>query len=539
MRLLLLLACCATPLAAAEPSPATQLVPADTPWAVRIDIAALLKKNPVGDEFPPRSARAEMNRDFGVPLDTVESVVKFEVEGTPVPGFDPRRFPTFPEPVTIVTTLKPFGKPELMPWQKRGRVWMFSGSVSDLKEKEPVPPKVGEGEVVFGYNEVFIPLNDRQFILASLSARMAFTKGAPAPKQGWIHEALAGKGDLVFAAADVRKAIADPSPELPPELLLLAPLVRMKQVTAIIDYSDGMSMKLAGTVAEGDGPKAVKTLKALQTFLSTLATEGEAMLAKEERLELGSVLKPLKAALDAAEPKLDGNILSMTIRLSAEQMATMNKELPPILADFRKKTEALRGQYNLKQLALAMMNYESANGKIPSFGPIMDKKTGKPLLSWRVAILPYVEQGALYSQFKLDEPWDSDHNKKLIAKMPEIYVVPGTINNGKTHYRVFAGKGAGFDADAAKGVKYVDITDGTSNTIMIVEAAEAAEWTKPEGIEYDPNDANPAKWLRFVDGVCQVVYFDGSVHRLAKDNDPKSLHALITSNGGEIIPMKK
>lgn len=72
----------------------------------------------------------------------------------------------------------------------------------------------------------------------------------------------------------------------------------------------------------------------------------------------------------------------------------------------------------LKQFGLACQNYHDTNDALP--GNIADKD-GKPLLSWRIAILPFIEQQALYEQFKRDEPWDSEHNKKLIEKMPKLY----------------------------------------------------------------------------------------------------------------------
>jgi hypothetical protein len=84
-------------------------------------------------------------------------------------------------------------------------------------------------------------------------------------------------------------------------------------------------------------------------------------------------------------------------------------------AEDRKKSEN-----NLKQLALAMHNYHDVNGRFP---PAASRGADdKPLLSWRVMILPYLEQEALYKEFNMDEPWDSEQNKKLLAKMPDIYV---------------------------------------------------------------------------------------------------------------------
>jgi hypothetical protein len=130
---------------------------------------------------------------------------------------------------------------------------------------------------------------------------------------------------------------------------------------------------------------------------------------------------------------------------------------------------------NMKRLGLAFHNYHDANKALPH--AIADA-SGKPGLSWRVAILPYVEQQNLYRQFKLTEPWDSEHNKKLISQMPSIYA-PGLPTDGRTYYRSFTGKGTVMPPPAQpvqagqvfRGEKLLHITDGTANTIMIAEAS--------------------------------------------------------------------
>src|SRR5262249_28595600 len=115
-------------------------------------------------------------------------------------------------------------------------------------------------------------------------------------------------------------------------------------------------------------------------------------------------------------------------------------------------------------------------------------KEGKPLLSWRVAILPYIEQEPLYKEFHLDEPWDSDHNKKLLAKMPKVYMRPGAApGETKTHYRVFHGPGAAFEGKESA-VYPGHFSDGTSQTILTVEAEEAVPWTKPDELPFDVKD---------------------------------------------------
>ncbi len=145
--------------------------------------------------------------------------------------------------------------------------------------------------------------------------------------------------------------------------------------------------------------------------------------------------------------------------------------------------QRVRSKNNLKQIALAMHNYAAANDD--DWPRNIVDKNGKPLLSWRVIILPYIEQAELYMQFKLDEPWDSDNNKKLLAKMPDVYKVGIEEKSAtKTYYQGFAGPGAVFEPGKKLNLKS-SFTDGTSNTISVVEAGPPVEWTKPADIEYD------------------------------------------------------
>ena len=124
---------------------------------------------------------------------------------------------------------------------------------------------------------------------------------------------------------------------------------------------------------------------------------------------------------------------------------------------------------------LALLNHDMMKRSLPAqanLGP-----DGKPLLSWRVHILPYMEQSELYSQFHLDEPWDSEHNRQLISQMPEIYRDPSsklTTADGRTHYLGAAGDGRLFEKGANEGRDMTSIRDGTSNTIAVVQVDASA-----------------------------------------------------------------
>ena len=192
---------------------------------------------------------------------------------------------------------------------------------------------------------------------------------------------------------------------------------------------------------------------------------------------------------------------------------------------FRTASPRLLITNNLRQLALAMHDYHDEHKKFPA-AAICDKN-GKPLLSWRVAILPYVEQKPLFDQFNLDEPWDSEHNIKLLGRMPQVFVRPlGSAKPGETHYRVFVGGGAGFEMCDALRLK--DIKDGTAKTIMIVEAAHSVPWTKPDELVYDPNAPLPDLGASATKSNFHAAFFDGHVQYLPNTLAAKTVRALIT-----------
>jgi RNA polymerase sigma factor (sigma-70 family) len=203
-------------------------------------------------------------------------------------------------------------------------------------------------------------------------------------------------------------------------------------------------------------------------------------------------------------------------------------------ADDRKTLEArARSMNNLKQILIAFHNF-AANNAQQSLPPAAMRKDGKALLSWRVALLPYLAEEELYNKFHRDEPWDSPHNKALVEQMPQVYapVIDKGDPKGSTYYQGFFGPGTLFDGDV--GTKFLAITDGTSNTLMVVEAATPVPWTKPEDIPFDPDKPMPKLGGLFERGF-NAGFADGSVRFIAKTINDRLLRALITRNGGEPV----
>jgi hypothetical protein len=172
-------------------------------------------------------------------------------------------------------------------------------------------------------------------------------------------------------------------------------------------------------------------------------------------------------------------------------------------------------------------------------GPGSAGKDAKALLSWRVALLPYLGEDNLYKQFKLDEPWDGPHNKKLLERMPKVYAAPGvkTREPYTTFYQVFVGGGAIFEKHQAARFP-ASIPDGTSITILIVESGTAVPWTKPEDLHYAPDEPLPELGGLFPN-IFNAAFADGAVYALLKKADPDILRAAITCAGGEVVDLDK
>jgi len=193
------------------------------------------------------------------------------------------------------------------------------------------------------------------------------------------------------------------------------------------------------------------------------------------------------------------------------------------------KDRAARGAANIARVASAFDAYLAAKGTYPA--PANLDASGKPLLSWRVHLLPMLGEQALYEEFHLDEPWDSQHNKQLLARIPAVYRPVRQPATGKTQLLLPTGKGTVFSGPEAP--KADSVTDDKSQTIVVfdVEEARATEWTKPSDLELDP--ANPVAGLRrHMSLPLTVIYADGSVGVFDFVKHENDLRALLSPAGG-------
>jgi hypothetical protein len=195
----------------------------------------------------------------------------------------------------------------------------------------------------------------------------------------------------------------------------------------------------------------------------------------------------------------------------------------------------IRSANNLREIVLAKHNYSEFNeNRLPAHA--IYGARGESLLSWRVLLLPYLEQEDLFNQFKLDEPWDSPHNLRLLPRIPQVYTPPynkSDAHPAHTFYQVFVGPGAAFEGKTGL-VLPADFPDGTANTLLLVEAGESVPWTKPQDIPYGPDRPLPELGGLLGNGF-NAARVDGSV-RFVPNNGPseQTIRAAITRNGGEV-----
>ena len=330
---------------------------------------------------------------------------------------------------------------------------------------------------------------------------------------------------------------------MPPEALPFKPLLQARFITLTLDVDDGIRLEGRATYADkdlaADGETSVKTALYVLRELLPRAAE-EMLLDADAGKQLQPLVRQLQESLRAAAVHVEGTTVTASAPVKLDPAA-----LAVTVLQVRRSAESVTSSNNLKQIALAMMNFHDTYGFLPP--PAICGKDGKPLLSWRVAILPFIEQQNLYMQFKLDEPWDSPNNKKWLESMPKIYkpVRGKTTQPYSTFYQVFVGPGAPFQVRGdgnppfgARGLTLPQFADGTSNTLLVVESGEAVPWTKPDDIPFDEKKPVPPLGGDFGVGF-HAALADGSVLFIKKDIDQQLLKYLIMPNDGNPIDWDK
>jgi hypothetical protein len=189
--------------------------------------------------------------------------------------------------------------------------------------------------------------------------------------------------------------------------------------------------------------------------------------------------------------------------------ASAEKALDP-QEEYEKERQSQR---NLKLVSIAMHNYHDVHRHFPA--AVVMGPDGKTPHSWRVELLPFLDEKQLYDQYRLNEPWDSPHNKVILRNMPDVFRSPfADEKSTNSSYYALVGKGTVFEG--SKGIRIREITDGTSSTLMFVEARRDIPWTKPADIPFDPHKPVPQLGgfvkghfaAACADGACRIFHFE-------------------------------
>jgi hypothetical protein len=297
-----------------------------------------------------------------------------------------------------------------------------------------------------------------------------------------------------------------------------ANLMQLQLHTINEGSAGGMQAMLGGLVQQG------------QQAFTAQAEQGMAQLSPGQK----AIMPLVQTLVAGATVTAQGNICTLTVPRPAD-LDKLPALLKPALAEMKEQADAQRRMDPLRNIVLAFHNCHDIYGFMPGNGGNGQPATpgGEPVrgagLSWRVHILPFIEEYALYQEFNMEEPWDSEHNKALIARMPAIY---GTNPEGKTSLHVFVGEGTPFGGES--GPRMADIVDGTSNTILVVEAgpSTADVWTKPGGLELGDD---PLAALGDIGETFLVGMMDGSVRSIPSTIDGETLKNVIQHADGNPV----
>jgi len=465
---------------------------------------------------------AEFQKEIGVSIGDIE---RFSVV---VPAFESQGM----QPTIVVTTLKAYGRDELVATLKATEL---------TNPPAPLPSKSVPVMQLPAGNYLFL-LNDRTYAMTSpqrkgeqFAAYVAWMNQQNPAKEGALSEAIAlmGKHHIVIGGnPNATKQLGLPNAKGGPT----EALEQMQSATITMDV--GAVTKLVAMLRypdEGAGAKAVETAEGLKALAGLMMPGLIQQNAKSP--ESQGTLKSLQSMLGEAQIKNEKGLVSVAMEGPLMQaIPTIYAELAPkpVEANQLKAGPAnqLKATNNFKQIGLAMHSFHKNWASLPPFMP----NTKQPV-SWRVMLLPYLEADTLYKQYKLDEPWDSENNKKLIPLMPKVFELPGfPAEKGKTFIRVFQGNETIFPP---KGQTHLAaITDGLSNTLLVVEAAEAVEWTRPDDLPYDAKKPLAKLGNRYGDGTL-ALYADGSVRMIPKSVDESTWRLLLQKSDGQPVPAFK
>ncbi len=209
--------------------------------------------------------------------------------------------------------------------------------------------------------------------------------------------------------------------------------------------------------------------------------------------------------------------------------------LLPAVQAAREAARRMQCSNNMKQIALAIHNYESVYKSLPPAYTVDSE--GNKLHSWRTLILPFLEQNAVYSRIDFSKSWDHSDNAFALELQVPTYMCPSSsLPKGHTLYLAIVDPQSVFPGETQ--TTFSQITDGTSNTVMVYESdpATSVHWMEPRDGDMDAfMSAFSSDHRHSHTGGANCTLADGSVRFFSNNTPPATLRALATRNGGETV----
>lgn len=523
---MIVLAVVLTPTMARAAAPEARMVGPGAVALVAISPKAVLA-SPEFELFPREVLAEWLNQQYGIEPTEIELMTAAFAVPTPA------------EPPLHLITLR-FGAP-------------YNPATVFATQRKNLPSQKIQGRAVWGTRDSRVQcvcFADDRHVMVGSYAMIEAALSEPAGGTGfetWLPALDPGSGLKAVILVDQLRPILGPilaQAPLPPPIADLRRVPSDVSTLLVAIQVNGQGTRLALDIVCNESTQADQTAK---TLSQTIAFSREVALQSIQRnFSASPGMGPgadryAERLLDYLFRRIVITVDKTKVRVRAEVPASVAIAGPavamvlPAMNSAREKARLAMVKVNFRQLVVAYMVLADKNGRYVE--PASRSNDGKPLLSWRVHLLPYLGQEALYNEFKLDEPWDSDHNRKLISRIPDLYVNPsGPVDErtkGLTHMQAVVGPGTLWND--AKSLKLDAQRDASSDTILFLEADQAVEWTRPEDLSLDPS--NPFRGLgRLRNGRVLIGFADGSIRELVlKSIAPEVLSGAFTHSGGEQI----
>jgi hypothetical protein len=339
--------------------------------------------------------------------------------------------------------------------------------------------------------------------------------------------------------------ITSQAADIPPALSKMPELINhFDAAWTTVDLANPLELLSYGQfvlrVTDDDAADHVESVlkESLELLREDLVKQGQQAFYEDNKLNAAWRTYIQRVSLEVTplvSPRREGRLFYGPSTDRATEIGTAGVVVGMLLPAVQAAREAARrmnASNGLKQIALAFHDYHDANKQLPA--PAIIDADGKPLLSWRVALLPYIEQQELYDQFHLDEPWDSEHNLTLVDKMPMAFVDPSyLVRPGETVFQVAMGPDMAFTNNTEE-PGFRDFLDGTANTILAYESSMASAdiWTKPPELTMDMDDPF-AQTGDIHPGGFHVMMSDGAVNFVTYETDIDLFRSMLTRAKGD------